>query len=203
MGLFDLFKKSENNNDVIGTIEDGLKIAQVVSEAYVDLKSLKEVEKISFKDIKSLNDAFNQLVPSLTAIYEEANKEGTGLYKLTNSLKEKNVFSVNEKELASTALKLSSGKSVACIHPAVLVVAVTVVAIEKEVEIIHDECDRILTFLKNDKESQIEGDITTLNDTIDAYKYNWNIKEFCQNHHKLVLDIKRSAEQNIGVECEN
>ena len=196
MALFDLFKKGDKKANVVETVDKSVETIQMLSNAYLDLKSLKEVKNLSFSDIHSVGDAFEQILPTVNAIYEEANKEGTGLYNLSNTIRDKVPLELDNHDYASTAMKLASGKSVAAINPYVLIVVVAVVAIQKETEMIHDECDRILTFLKNDKESQIEGDISTLNNIIDGYKYNWSNHDFCQNNHKLALDIKRSSEQN-------
>ena len=204
MSIFNIFKKKDNDQieekdkkkEVIESIDKGVEVVQLLSEAYIDLKSLEEVKSISFKDVEDVGDAFKVLMPAIKAIYEEANNEGSGLYKLTTTVKDKIPLDIDSQEYSSTALQLASGKTVASINPYVLIVVVAVVTIQKEVEIIHSECNRILTFLKNDKESEIEGDISTLNDIVETYKYNWDNKEYCVNHHKLVLDIKRSAEHN-------
>ena len=196
MGLLDVFKK-DKNKDVAATIEEGAEVVQVLSEAYLDIKSLPTVQQISYKDINSFNDAFKQLAPAVMAIYEEANKKDSGLYKLTNLALEKGKsLDKATKPMAKQALKLSSGKMVMSCHPVVLVIAVVVISIEKEAVAIHDVCDKILAFLKFDKESQVEGDLATLNTITKEFKYNWDNKEYRQNHHKLALDIKRSAEQN-------
>ena len=50
---------------------------------------------------------------------------------------------------------------------------------------------------KNEKESEIEGDLTTLTRMIKEYKFNWDNELYCKNNHMQVLNIKRSAEQNI------
>ena len=195
MSIFNIFKKKDNDQieekdkkkEVIESIDKGVEVVQLLSEAYIDLKSLEEVKSISFKDVEDVGDAFKVLMPAIKAIYEEANNEGSGLYKLTTTVKDKIPLDIDSQEYSSTALQLASGKTVASINPYVLIVVVAVVTIQKEVEIIHSECNRILTFLKNDKESEIEGDISTLNDIVETYKYNWDNKEYCVNHHKLVL----------------
>ena len=196
MAIFDLFKKSKNKSDLIETIDKDVATVQMLSNAYLDLKSLKEVRNLSFSDIHSVEDAFEQIVPTVNAIYEETNKEGTGLYNLTNAIKGKVPLKLDNQDFASATMKLASGKSVAAINPYTLIIVAAVVAIQKETEMIHDECARILAFLKNDKEAQIEGDIAVLNNIIDGYKYNWDNHDYCQNNHKLALDIKRSSEQN-------
>ena len=56
---------------------------------------------------------------------------------------------------------------------------------------------QIVSFLYEEKEAQIEGDMNTLMNILQEYKYNWEDDKYKANHHKLALDIKRSAEQNI------
>lgn len=197
MAIFDIFKKKEEKDNIVENVDKGVEIVQTLSSAYLDLRSLDEVKNLSFSDIESVGDAFNQIMPAVKAIYDEVNRDGSGLYCLTNLIKDKAPLELKGDNYTSGALKLASGKSVAAINPYVLIVMVSVVAIQKQTEMIHEECNRILTFLKNDKESQIEGDLATLNEIIEGYKYNWSNREFCQNNHKLALDIKRSSGQNI------
>ena len=48
---------------------------------------------------------------------------------------------------------------------------------------------QILTFLKNEKESEIEGDLTTLTRMIKEYKFNWDNELYCKNNHSLLFSM--------------
>ena len=56
---------------------------------------------------------------------------------------------------------------------------------------------QILSFLEEDKESKIEGDLKTLTTIIKEYKFNWDNATYTATHHQIAADIKRDAEANM------
>ena len=212
MGIFDAFKKDRKQNSATNlnekielatsNINKGLKVTQILVDAYEDLNSIDSLH-FSFKDIKNLGDAINMVMPAIEAIYDETSKEGTGLHKLVTfvdgEIKDtkfgKTIDSI--VPIKNELLQLSDGKLVAAPNPTLLLLAAILITVKQETTKILNACDKILTFLKNDKESRVEGDLNVLNSIVNEYKFNWDNKEYRTSHHKLVLDIKRSAEQNI------
>lgn len=177
-------------------------MTQILVDAYEDLNSIDTLH-FSFKDIKNLGDAINTVMPAIEAIYEETGKEGTGLHKLVTFVDGEIKDTKFDKTIDSIVpikdelLQLSDGKLVAAPNPTLLLLAAILITVKQETTKILNACDKILTFLKNDKESRVEGDLNVLNSIVNEYKFNWDNKEYRTSHHKLVLDIKRSAEQNI------
>jgi|GEM_PF-5237988 len=211
MGNLNQFTKPEETSSnrlggtvdlAVANIEKGLNVTQVLIDAYEDLKGIDALH-FSFADIKSLSDAFDCIMPAIQAIREESKKKDTGLYKLGSlvggQIKDTKVGKTLDSiaPVTNELLQLSDGRVVAAINPTALLVAGVLVTVKEETAKIVDACNQILTFLKNDKESQVEGDLNVLNGIVKEYKYNWDNKEYRAGHHKLVLDIKRSAEQNI------
>ena len=208
MGLFNKFKKnkkltnSEKVDAAIKKIDEGANITQTLVDAYYDLKSIDALH-FSFKDINSLGDAMDCIIPAIEGICNEAKKEGSGLYRLVslvdNKIEDTKVGKAIDEIVTKTkdCLKLGDGTLVPALNPTVLLLSAILITIKEQTSVINDTCNKILTFLKNDKESQIEGDLNVLNNIVKEYKFNWNNKEYRTSHHKLALDIKRSAEQNI------
>ncbi len=212
MVFFDSFKNNKKQNCVsnqnekielaTSNIEKGLQVTQILVDAYEDLNSIDALH-FSFKDIKNLGDAVNTIMPAVEAIYDETRTEGTGLCKLAAFVDGKIENTKFGKTIDSIApiknefLQLSDGKLVAAPNPTILLLAAILITVKQETAKIINACDKILTFLKNDKESRVEGDLNVLKNIVSEYKYNWDNKEYRTSHHKLVLDIKRSAEQNI------
>lgn len=212
MGIFDTFKKDRKQNSAANlnekielatsNINKGLQVTQILVDAYEDLSSIDALH-FSFKDIKNLGDAINTVMPAIEAIYDETNKEGSGLHKLVTfvdgEIKDtkfgKTIDSISP--IKNELLQLSDGKLVAAPNPTLLLLAAILITVKEETTKILSACDKILSFLKNDKESRVEGDLNVLNSVVNEYKFNWDNKEYRTSHHKLVLDIKRSAEQNI------
>ena len=212
MVFFDSFKNNKKQNSVsnqnkrielaTSNIKKGLQVTQILVDAYEDLNSIDALH-FSFKDIKNLGDAVNTIMPAIEAIYDETRTKGTGLRKLVVFVDGKIENTKFGKTIDSIALinneflQLSDGKLVAAPNPTILLLAAILITVKQETTKIINACDKILTFLNNDKESRVEGDLNVLNNIVNEYKYNWDNKEYRTSHHKLVLDIKRSAEQNI------
>lgn len=87
--------------------------------------------------------------------------------------------------------------TVAPINPATIMMAATLMSIEKKLDEIEETQKQILEFLENEKEAKIEGDVETLQSIIAKYKNSWDDPLFISSNHKLVIDIQRSARQDI------
>lgn len=221
MGLFDLIrKKPENaeNKDLSKKAENSLPAdlvsssEQMLMEVSTDL-SIRDSVRLPISEIASLGGAISSLLPSLRTITQTASTSGGGLYQLANA-GIGDVLKASKDGSLWGALKTSAGgskmakfveagpintvtKTVAPINPAMLAMAAMLANIEKKLGEITDLEKQILTFLKNEKESEIEGDLKTLTRMIKEYKFNWDNELYCKNNHMQVLDIKRTAEQNI------
>ncbi len=221
MGLFDLIRKKPDDSakkdlsrrpdntlpsDLVSTSE------QLLMEVSTDL-SVRDSVRLPISEIASLGGAFSSLLPSLRTITQTASTSGAGLYQLANA-GIGDVLKASKDGSFWGALKTNVGgskmakfveagpvstvtKTVAPINPAMLAMAATLANIEKKLGEIADLEKQILTFLKNEKESEIEGDLTTLTRMIKEYRFNWDNELYCKKNHMQVLNIKRSAEQNI------
>ena len=83
------------------------------------------------------------------------------------------------------------------IDPSTIMVAAALYSIEKELKGIAETGKQILTFLEEEKESEIEADVETLYGMISNYKFNWDNERFVAGNHKMVLDIQRTARKNM------
>jgi hypothetical protein len=91
----------------------------------------------------------------------------------------------------------ASSSTIIPTDPAMLAMAVALYSIEQKLDSILEMEKQILSFLENEKESQIEADVKILAESITQYKYNWKKDLYLQGHYKQALDIKRTAEKNI------
>ena len=82
-------------------------------------------------------------------------------------------------------------------NPALMFMAISLMSVEKKLDDIQQTQIKILDFLKEDKRSELKGNITFLNDLLNNYKYNYDNDIYKNNMHVKVLDIKQSSEQNI------
>lgn len=83
------------------------------------------------------------------------------------------------------------------INPAILMIAVALYSIEKQLGDISALGEEILSFLDKDKESEIEADVATLCSMMEKYKYNLDNERFLSSNHKQALDIQRTARKNM------
>lgn len=82
-------------------------------------------------------------------------------------------------------------------NPTVLFMAMTLMSIDKKLDKIQETQKDILRFLELDKESKIRGDLNTLTEILNNYKYNWDNGLYKKSRLDLVQHIKRSASGNI------
>ena len=213
MGLFDLIRKKPDDSakkdlsmrpdntlpsDLVSTSE------QLLMEVSTDL-SVRDSVRLPISEIASLGGAFSSLLPSLRTITQTASTSGGGLYQLANA-GIGDVLKASKDGSFWGALKTNVGgskmakfveagpvstvtKTVAPINPAMLTMAATLANIEKKLGEIADLEKQILTFLKNEKESEIEGDLTTLTRMIKEYKFNWDNELYCKNNHSLLFSM--------------
>ncbi|HZH87893.1 MAG TPA: hypothetical protein VFD78_01810 [Chitinophagaceae bacterium] len=66
--------------------------------------------------------------------------------------------------------------------------AVAIMAVEKKLDAIHET---------QKDEAKLKGNLNTLVDVLNNYKFNWDNDKYKDHKHILVQDIKREAEQSI------
>ena len=91
----------------------------------------------------------------------------------------------------------NAAKCVATVNPAVLMVAIALFSVEKQIGKISEMQKQIISFLEVEKEAEIEADLQTLGNILTNFKYSWDNDYYVKNNHKLVLDIRRTAEKNL------
>ena len=82
-------------------------------------------------------------------------------------------------------------------NPAVLMIAFSIMSIDKKLENILEIQKEILDFLVRQQRSELKGDLNFLSDVFNNYKHNWNSVKFKDSNYTKVLDIRQSAERKI------
>ncbi len=83
------------------------------------------------------------------------------------------------------------------VDPVSLAVAVAMVNVTKRLDDIKEMQKEIITFLHEDKESQMEGLVNSLSDIMENYRYNSDNQIWISSHLTTVSSAKVTAEQNI------
>lgn len=82
-------------------------------------------------------------------------------------------------------------------NPTMLCMSIVLMNVEKKLNVIADTQRDILAFLEMKEEAKLKGNLNTLSDILNNYKYNWDNEKYKDHKHILVQDIKREAEQSI------
>ena len=176
---------------------------------------LLEKDKISIPiaELSTLGAGVSSLLPAFRTVTQTMSIDTNGLYRLANAelgdtLKKASdgnywgAFFTADKKSKFAKLKevkeLSvSNTAVMPVNPATIMMAAALLSIEKQLSEIAAMEREIISFLETEKQSEIEADIKTLSGIITHYKLNWDNEHYVSGHHKLVLDIKRTARKNM------
>lgn len=184
---------NNNDNTNIKTIEN----SSILEDASYTLSTIKksELEENSFTfDLENLAK-INDELKEFASIFQKKDNKGENLYQINNLKDPKAIISFFNDPKNKNNIKHLNKMG---FNPATIMIAISLSEIEKEIIEIKSICNNILSFLENDKESEIEADVKTLIRVITEYKYNWQDEQYINNNHKLVMDIKRTGMKNIN-----
>ncbi len=207
---------SDNSNKVkIVTTQNDL--IEPTEEMLLDARATINSKKtlcVPIAELSILGAGVSSLIPALNTFTQTTTFATDGLYRLSNAgvgdvLKDaKNgnfwgalktgdgasKFAQFQAEGPLSAVTTTAGS----INPAIMMMAVALFTIEKELGNIAELERQILSFLEIEKESEIEADVETLMNIVTKYKLNWDNEHFVASNHKLVLDIQRTARKNMN-----
>lgn len=184
---------NNNDNTNIKTIEN----SSILEDANYTLSTIKKngLEENSFTfDLENLAKISDEL-KEFASIFQKKDNKGENLYQINNLKDPKAIIAFFNDTKNKNNIKHLNKMG---FNPATIMIAVSLYEIEKEIIEIKSICNNILSFLENDKESEIEADVKTLIRVITEYKYNWQDEQYINNNHKLVMDIKRTGMKNIN-----
>ncbi len=143
-----------------------------------------------------------------TATNNNSNKSGK-IFRITNlkagdSLKVakdgKTIWgSIKKADGLSTMAKFKEVKpsNLTAIEPTMLISSAALYSIEEELGEIKELTKKIISFLENEKQSQIVSDLELLKKAMVDLKYNAKNKEYMNIYHNQVMDIRRTASANL------
>jgi hypothetical protein len=186
---------------------------RMLLDEYDSIRSDK-VLSVPIAGLSALGVGVSSMIPALNTITHTITIPMEGVYKVANAelgdvlkmAKDGNFWGAiktadNTSKMAKfQALDPLSAtiKTAPQINPAIMIMAVALFSIEKELKNIEKIGKQILSFLEIEKESEIEADVKILMNIMEKYKHNWDNEYFVSSNHKLVLDIQRTARKNIN-----
>lgn len=211
----EMIKKDNTELNIQDEPGELIQISQaMLADVRADLNKVS-TKSIPITSLSSLGAGVASLVPALRTVTETTTMDGTGLFRWVNegagnalkSTKDGKFWgSYKTKDGSSKMAKFmcvdsvdKTTKTVLPMNPATMMMAFSICAIEKHLNVIEDMQQQIMSFLETEKESEIEADVQTLADLMEKYKYNWDNEHFVSSNHKLVLDIQRTALKNMYI----
>lgn len=184
-------------------------------EFYSDIK-VDNIDKTNYNsfpltELTSIGGLFASVFNSAEAV---TNAGGEGIYRVVfpkgvdgalAKFKDGSGYtaSIMNKQIQGQARLIPVGKDPVTgmaampISPPMLFLTVALYSVNEKLDTIMDVQKEILSFLERDKESKLEGDLKTLSDVFNNYKYNIDNEKYISNKLALIQDIKRNAEQDI------
>lgn len=171
--------------------------------------SLDKYETFSLEKLKTLGLNFTNIAQVLKDS-KGIKETGETLYRLVEpkgvkgALHFKNGITIgnymNDRKISARAgfkAVTQTGTKVAQMNPYAMMITLAVSMVTKKLDAIKDAQLEIMEFLKLQEESKIKGNIKTLQEISNEYKFNMNNDTYKNNKHILVQDIKRDSEQSI------
>ena len=194
------------SNEIVSTTENMLAELNMNGEPnnsiHVPISQIKLLGNVVVSAFDSFSDKSLPKALNSGTLYQAANvgandvlkqaKDGTfwGAFKTSDGKSKMGKF----KEFNPDNLKKA-----APVNPALILMTASLYSLEKEIDKIEQMSKQIVSFLENEKQADIIGDVQTLLDILINYKYNWNNDLYLSSNHKLVCDIQRSARSNINL----
>ena len=201
-----IITNENNDNDILAMTEAALLDARTALP-------MEKTKTIPIAELSTLGAGIVSAFPALETFVQTAGAEMSGLYQLVNAgagdvLKQAKDGSfwgaMKTAEGSSKMAKfvpVGSAKGTSTVamkaNPAMIMISVAMLAIEKEIGNISETCKQIVSFLEIEKESEVEADLITLNDILTKFKYNLDNEHFVSSNHKMVCDLQRTARKNV------
>ena len=196
----------ESNYDLIQLTED------MLDEARASIDN-SDTLSVPVAELATLGAGVASILPTLNTVTQKVSIEGGGLFKVIN-MGAGDALKATKGGDYWGAFKTAEGKSkmaklqeagpisakaqtVAPINPATMMMAVALFSIEQELGQIAEMEKQILSFLRIEKEAEIEAQVETLMDIITKYKYSWDNEKFVTSNLVQVLKIKNNARKNM------
>lgn len=221
MGDIIELENTENRQETSGEIITGDE-AGYISGTDDILNGIEEIGtdhstmNVPVAQLATLGAGISSLIPALRTVTQTTTFSTENLYRIINAAPGDVLKLSKSKEFAWGAMQTASGsskmvrlasagplssttESTAALNPAMLMLAVALFSIERQLGEISEMEKKIISFLKAEKEAEIKADIQTLGNMISKYKYNWDNEPYLSSNHKMALDIERTARKNITI----
>ena len=184
-------------------------LGQYIVSSVEKNEQIQKILPIPFSDMMALGGAFTQMAPTLQAFAKDVSKNGISAIPVKEIAQDAlqqagiDVTPVTDALKSNTpdgwinAVPKKMSPSAMPFTPATLMMTAMLVGIEKKLDTIQETQEAILSFLEKEKQAEQQGNLRTLTDILNGYKYNWENQQYKQNMHMKALDIKQASDANI------
>lgn len=81
--------------------------------------------------------------------------------------------------------------------PTSLFMAAALMEINKKLDVIQETQQEMFEYIRNKDKAELRGDLETLSDVLNNYRFNWDNAQYKSNKHILVQQIRNDAEKAI------
>lgn len=208
MGFFDKIKKK---NEIEDFIPKDCSIIEMNNYILTDIKkeNLNSCYSLSISKLTEISPIAAPTANTIKNIVENGTSKTNKLYRITNLGKNDSLKAMKDGKTFWGAIKKSDNTSamaklkevnpsnLMALDPTIMMMSFALAGIESELGEIKEISKKILSFLQNDKESEIESDLQILNRSINDFRFNLNDEKYLLNNHKQIMDIKRTANKNM------
>ena len=183
--------------------ENLLKVIQVDDLQLLQEKNIieSEAQKIPLSRLSAWGVGLDSFAMTVQSFVQK--EGGSGFYYVDTHGKQ--MFAAKSGEgfigsLADAMGKVGGGQSNMIplhVDPSMLCMAAVMANVDRKLDTIQEQQKEIMDFLCVKEESKIRGNIQTLADVLQGYRYNWENKTYKMNKHNLVQEIRKEAEQEI------
>lgn len=217
MALFDRLKKLDANKENIAeSVRKGSDMLETATSVLTDVsEALSKAEAVGLPiaGLGTLGGSIASILPTLRKVSdtvgqgsdvicrcifsEEVSRTPAGNKGAKTDTPAKKAGAAESAKRVKEKAKTVDLSSFASVNPATLMMAAALMAIDQKLDDVIDMEKQILSFLEEDKEAKIEGDLKTLSTIIREYKFNWDNATYIATHHQIAADIKRDSEANM------
>lgn len=184
-------------------VEKNELITQVMNIEYVPNFELKtyDIDTTPSFPIQNLASMGSAVKPLTEMISKFASQGGSGFYyvntKGSSMFKSSGGFIGSLKGVNGAVGGGQAIMNPIAINPATMAASCAVMAIEHKINQITEGQRDIVDFLLYQEQAKIKGNINTLIDVLNNYKYNIDNEKYKNNKHILVQSIKNESEKSI------
>lgn len=180
--------------------------------------SLDKATKLPLAEIASLGTAFASLPAVFRTVTQTVSISGEGLLRATdasgNPLDLRILQAFNDGSgFMGSFRDASNGFGQARLHtvasqtadvvttmlydPTTFFMAAALMEINKKLDAIQETQQEMFEYIRNRDKAELRGDLETLSDVLNSYRFNWDNAQYKNNKHILVQQIRNDAEKAI------